>query len=117
MKVSLEGLGNIAKYWRTTLTRALEEMEDVQLVSFLPKEHSAAIGTSHVLSRQLVTVSFLRHDGEGVAGHDAKVVKGAVARRVLEDGLDAIEGFQWKGWRGKIHRGQYLVSAPRMDPG
>ena len=116
MKVSLIGIGNIARYWRTALSRALEEMAGATLVSLLPKEHASAIGASDVLSRQLVTVSFLRHDGGGVVGHDAKAVKGVVARRVLEDGLDAVEGFRWKGWRGKISCGQYLVRAPRVNP-
>ena len=115
MKVSLDGLGNIAKYWRSPLTHVLEKMASAQLVSFLPKEHIGAMGTGHVVSRQLVTVSFLRHDGQGVAGHDAKAVKGIVARRILEDGLEAVEGFNWKGWRGKIRSGQYLVRAPRMN--
>jgi len=116
MKVSLGGLGNVARFWRPSLTRLLEELDAAQLVSFLPKEHTAAIGTKGELSRRLVDVSFVRHDGEGIAGHDAKAVKGIVSRRVLEGGVDAIEGFRWKGWRGRIHQGQYLVRSPRAAP-
>jgi len=114
MKVSLDGIGNLAKFWRASLTRALEEMQGVQFVSLLPKEHVAAIGDSLTLSKQLITVSFLRDDGDGVAGHDAKAVKGTVARRILDDGPDVIDGFEWRGWSGKIRRGQYLVRAPRV---
>ncbi|NNN09578.1 MAG: hypothetical protein HKL85_10355, partial [Acidimicrobiaceae bacterium] len=51
----------------------------------------------------------LRHGGEGVAGHDAKAVKGIVARRILDDGLDAIEYFHWRGWRGRIRDGRFEV--------
>lgn len=113
MKVSLDGLGNLATFWRTALTAQLESLAPAQLVSVLPKEHAAAIGASEILSRRLVTVSFLHHDGQGVAGHDAKAVKGVVARRIVQEGLNAVEGFEWRGWRGRVHRGEYLVRAPR----
>ena len=114
LKVRLDGLGTLAKFWRTALAPVLEELSNVQMVSLLPKEHAAVIGASEVPSGRLVTVSFQQHDGAGAAGHDAKAVKGVVARRVLLDGLDAVEGFRWKGWRGKIHRGDYVVRAPRV---
>ena len=114
LKVRLDGIGTLARFWRVALTPALEEFSDFQMVSLLPKEHAAVIGASEVPSGRLVTVSFQQHDGEGAVGHDAKAVKGVVARRVLLDGLDAVEGFRWKGWRGKIHRGDYVVRAPRV---
>ncbi len=114
LKVKLEGLGALAQFWRTALMPVLDELPNVQLVSLLPKEHTAVIGASEVLSRRLVTVSFQKHDGEGAVGHEAKAVKGVVARRVLLDGLDALEGFRWKGWRGRIHQGRYVVRAPRV---
>lgn len=113
MKARLDELGNLAKFWRSTLASVLEELSDAPLISLLPKEHAAAIGASDVLSHRLVTVTFLQHDGGGAAGHDAKAAKGAVARKVLHEGIEAVEGFQWKGWRGRFHRGQYVVRAPR----
>ncbi len=113
MKVSLDGVGNVAKYWRSCLTRVLEELPEAAVVSLLPREHAMALGTSDVLSRRLVAVSFVRHDGEGVAGHDAKAVKGVVARRVVVDGLAGLEGFHWRGWRGSVSEGRYVVRAPR----
>lgn len=114
LKVSLGSLGNLGRFWRATLARTLDEMTGAQFVSFLPKEHSTAIGDSAELSRRMVTVSFLRYDGEGVAGHDAKAAKGIVARRVLEDGLGAVEDFEWRGWRGEVRHGQYCVRAPKL---
>lgn len=116
MKVSLDRLGNLATFWRPMLIRVLEDMPDARLVSLLPKEHSVAIGPSDVLATKLVKVTFVRFGGEGVAGHDAKAVKGVVARRILEDGLDAVDGFRWKGWRGRFHDGQYEIRAPRHGP-
>jgi hypothetical protein len=47
-------------------------------------------------------VRFRTADGTGAAGHDAKAVKGAVARAVLDDGLDALRGFRWQGWRARV---------------
>jgi cytoplasmic iron level regulating protein YaaA (DUF328/UPF0246 family) len=113
MKVNLGNLGNLAHFWRPTLTRLIEEMSEATFVNFLPQEHDAAIAESLALTERTVRVSFLRHGGAGVVGHDAKAVKGVVARKVLEHGVASIDGFRWKGWRGRIYRGHYEVRAPR----
>lgn len=113
MKVHLGDLGNLANFWRPTLTRVIEEISGATFVNLLPKEHDGAITETLELTERTVRVSFLRHGGAGVVGHDAKAVKGVVARKVLEHGVASIDGFRWKGWRGRIDRGNYEVRAPR----
>ncbi len=115
MKVNLGDLGNVASFWRPTLARALEGIDGATFVNLLPKEHDGAMRLATLQQERILTVSFLRHGGEGIAGHDAKAVKGVVARRVLDEGLEAVDGFRWKGWRGRIHRGHHEVRAPRGD--
>jgi cytoplasmic iron level regulating protein YaaA (DUF328/UPF0246 family) len=115
MKTTLVGLGNVTSFWRPNVTRALADLTNATFVDLLPKEHAAAIGVDEKLSSRTVRVSFLRHSGEGVAGHDAKAVKGVLARRILIDGVDAVEGFRWKGWRGRVHLGHFEVRAPRAS--
>ena len=116
MNVGMAGVGNVATFWRPCVTGVLEAMSNATFVSLLPKEHAAAIAQSTKLEDRLVTVSFLRHGGAGVAGHDAKAVKGVVARRVLLHGVDSVDGFRWKGWRGRLHHDAYEVRAPRIAP-
>lgn len=109
MKVVLGELGNVASFWRSPVADTLERMANAQFVDLLPKEHRAVIGQREALASRTISVAFLRHGGEGVAGHDAKAVKGIVARRILDDGLDAIEHFHWRGWRGRIRDGRFEV--------
>jgi cytoplasmic iron level regulating protein YaaA (DUF328/UPF0246 family) len=113
MKVALAGLGNVTTFWRPLVTQALRDLSNATFVDLLPKEHAAAIGPEEELSARIVSVSFLRHGGEGVAGHDAKAAKGVLARRILLEGIDAVDGFRWKGWRGRAHHGHLEVRAPR----
>ncbi len=113
LKVALGGLGNLANFWRQSVTRALEELPQANFINFLPKEHNAVLVHSPLLVSRMVTVHFLGHDGESVAGHDAKAVKGMVARCALIDGVEAVASFHWKGWRGRFHCGRFEVRAPR----
>ena len=115
MKTPLVGLGNVTTFWRPSVTRALADLSNATFVDLLPQEHAAVIGVDERLSARTVRVSFLRHGGEGVAGHDAKAVKGVLARRILIDGVDAVEGFRWKGWHGRVHHGRFEVRAPRAS--
>jgi len=112
MNVGLGDLGNIALFWRPTVTDALNSLGNSRFVNFLPKEHSSAIGAGGSVVKRMVTVTFLGHDGLGVVGHDAKAVKGVLARLVLSHGVDTIDGFDWNGWRGTIRQGEYLIIAP-----
>jgi cytoplasmic iron level regulating protein YaaA (DUF328/UPF0246 family) len=113
LKVALGELGNLTNFWRQPVTRAMEELPRASFINLLPKEHNAVLASSPLLTSRMVTITFSRHDGEGVAGHDAKAVKGRVARCVLEDGVEAVASFVWNGWRGRSHGGRYEVRAPR----
>jgi len=114
MKVGLGSLGTLTNFWRPAISRALEEMPEATFVNLLPKEHDAAIQSSTLLTTgRMIPVSFLRHGGAGVAGHDAKAVKGVVARLVLQSGIETLETFRWQGWKGRVHRCGYEVIAPR----
>ena len=114
MRVALGSLGILTNFWRPVITRVLEEMSEGTFVSLLPKEHDAAIQSSMLLTAgRIVPVSFLRHGGTGVTGHDAKAVKGVVARLVLQSGVEALGTFRWEGWKGRIVQGRYEVHAPR----
>ncbi len=108
MKVTLPGIGNVASFWRPTLGDTLSDLRGARFVNLLPKEHHGAIGHPDQLASRLVEVAFVRA-GVGVAGHDAKAVKGVVARRVIDEGVSAIEGFRWGTWRGRLLGGRYEV--------
>ena len=113
MKVSLAGIGPLSSFWRPNLGRALEDMNGATFVNLLTQEHDAALAANSALAARMVKVRFLRHGGERVVGHDAKAAKGVVARRVLERGVDALEDFRWRGWRGQRVDGHFEVRSER----
>jgi cytoplasmic iron level regulating protein YaaA (DUF328/UPF0246 family) len=93
--VSLEGLGRLDRHWRPHLTDAIKKRTTPHdtIVELLPQEHTAAIDLDTVARRRTVVRTTFR----GTSGHDAKAVKGALARHLLRHGL--AEPFQWQGWR------------------
>ena len=112
-KVVLPPLGGLATFWRPALKEALSALDGATLINLLPKEHAAALPDLSQIPVRVVSVSFRRADGEGVVGHDAKAVKGVLARRVVEDGVEVIDGFRWRGWRGREREGRYEIRAPK----
>lgn len=102
--VALPRVGNLGRYWRAPLTDALlAHARRRVVVDLLPGEHAGAFDRARVDDAlTVVRVRFRTADGTGAAGHDAKAVKGAVARAVLDDGLDALRGFRWQGWRARV---------------
>jgi cytoplasmic iron level regulating protein YaaA (DUF328/UPF0246 family) len=86
--VSLPALGRLDRWWRPALTEAIGRTRG-PIVDLLPLEHAAAVDLPE---RRVVRVRF------GGRGHDAKAVKGLVARAVLLEGVDALDGFAWQGW-------------------
>jgi cytoplasmic iron level regulating protein YaaA (DUF328/UPF0246 family) len=112
--VSLPGIGGLARFWRPTLTGALvAHARRRVVVDLLPTEHAGAFDQV-ALHRALtvVRVQFRTADGSGVAGHDAKAVKGCVAHAVLADGLDALGTFRWQGWHTRVTDAGVDVLAP-----
>jgi cytoplasmic iron level regulating protein YaaA (DUF328/UPF0246 family) len=111
MNVSLNPLGLVSAYWRPRITPVLSRRLDGQVVvSLLPKEHEAAIDLEALSARcDVITVGFRDRGGARAVGHDAKAVKGVLARRILDDGVEALEGFEWEGWSSTRHDQSVLV--------
>ncbi len=115
MDAHLAPLGNMARYWRPIVTPALaSRVGRSVVVDLLPKEHGAAIDWTVLESQcEVVRISFVRFDGAGAAGHSAKAVKGAIARRVLDEGLSDLESFRMGGWRLRRDGDHYVAIEPR----
>lgn len=106
LDVSLDGIGRLDRWWRPHLTDTLKKVTSPHdtIVELLPNEHRAAIDLDAVAKRRQV----IRTTVEGVSGHDAKAVKGALARHLLRHGLD--EPFGWCGWRADLEGRALVVS-------
>lgn len=113
--VGLDGLGNLARFWREPLSTALaNKAKGRVVVDLLPNEHRAALD-DEILGGAIerVRVDFVAANGMSAAGHNAKAVKGVVARLILEEGMDALAHFRWNGWRGRATPGAIEVRAPK----
>ena len=112
--VALPRVGNLARYWRAPLTDALlAHARRRVVVDLLPGEHAGAFDHARIdAALTVVRVRFRTADGTGAAGHDAKAVKGCVARAVLDDGLDALTQFRWQGWHTRVTDDTVEVLAP-----
>ena len=100
MNVRLPGVGNVGSYWRPRLVSALSSgPRTTTFVNLLPKEHEAAIDLEALAGiGEVVNVSFSHRGGIAAAGHDAKAVKGVLARRLLQEGIGVLESFVWQQW-------------------
>ena len=103
--VSLDGIGRLDRYWRALLTETLRKTTTKAdtIVELLPNEHRAAIDLDAVARRRHV----VRTTVEGISGHDAKAVKGALARHLLVHGIEV--PFAWNGWRTEQAAGTLVV--------
>lgn len=92
--VSLDGIGRLDRFWRPHLTDAVKKLTTPgdTIVELLPREHTAAIDLDAIAKRRRV----IRTAFTGTTGHDAKAVKGALARHVLTH--DDPSTFAWQGW-------------------
>lgn len=111
LSVSLPGLGRLDRWWRPQLTEALAATRG-PIVDLLPTEHAAALDLGALGRRRVVRVDFVAPDGRGAAGHAAKAVKGILARQLLLDGLDVVDGFTWQGWRAELDGDVVIVTGP-----
>ncbi len=107
MNVGVGSLGTSASFWRPRITSVLAtHVKTAPIVSLLPREHESAIDLDALSStRKIVKVVFSDEEGGATVGHDAKAVKGVVARALLVDGLDVLTGFHWNGWRAQNRGG------------
>ena len=69
------------------------------MVNLLPKEHGVAIDFAELgKTCHVITIRFVVEGEAVVAGHEAKAVKGILARQLLLEGLGALDVFEWQGW-------------------
>ena len=103
LSVVLPGVGNLARFWKPTVTAALvAHARRRTVVDLLPAEHAAAIDWSLLEAVvPVVHVRFRNAAGDRAVGHDAKAVKGELARCLLGEGLDAVAGFRWQDWHAR----------------
>jgi uncharacterized protein len=114
MNIGVGTLGTMASYWRSRLLPVIaSHVKTAPLVSLLPKEHEMAIDLEALSkSRKVVRVVFSDDGGSATVGHDAKAVKGVLARALLDDGLDVLATFEWNGWIAQQRDGVTHIVAP-----
>jgi hypothetical protein len=114
MNARLTNLPSLARFWRPSVTAALlERTAHATLVNFLPKEHVASIDMEKVKTRgNVIDVHFVAPDESKAVGHDAKAVKGELARAVLSEGLAAFSTPERLGWRVERRESDVMVIAP-----
>jgi cytoplasmic iron level regulating protein YaaA (DUF328/UPF0246 family) len=114
MNVGVGSLGTMGSFWRSRLTPILAaHVKTAPLVSLLPKEHEMAIDLDELSkSRKVVRVVFSDDGGSATVGHDAKAVKGVLARALLLEGLGVLASFEWNGWIAQFRDGVTHIVAP-----
>jgi hypothetical protein len=114
MNIRLANMPPLARFWRPSVTDALiERTSHAIVVNFLPKEHLASVDMEKLKShRKVLDVHFVAADESKAVGHDAKAVKGELARAVLCDGLSAFSVPERLGWRVERRGSDVVVSAP-----
>jgi hypothetical protein len=114
MNVGVAPLGTMASYWKPKVTTVLaQHARRSTIVNLLPLEHEAAIDLGELTStRRVIRVQFIDGVGGTTVGHDAKAVKGILARTLLLEGLDALENFDWQGWRSIPVDGAFQIVSP-----
>ena len=114
MNVGVSPLGTMATFWKPHVTSVLAaHSKRSTIVNLLPGEHEAAIDVRELTrTRHVVSVHFINGVGGTTVGHDAKAVKGILARTLLLEGLDALSTFEWQGWRSVPVDGAFNIVSP-----
>lgn len=112
--VSLGRLGRLSTFWRPDVTTALTERARGRVVvDLLPAEHAHAFDLRALAEVvRVVRVRFVTADGTRAVGHEAKSVKGRLARSLLDEGLAGIPGFASGGWRAREDGDVVTVTSP-----
>ncbi len=102
---NVAGCGPLGVYWRDSVSSALSQVAGRSpVVDLLPAEHRRVVDLERLAATaRVITVRFESADGQKAIGHVAKAVKGVLARRLLDEGLDALESFTWGPWRAAMH--------------
>jgi uncharacterized protein len=114
MNVGVGPLGTMATFWKPRITPVLAaHSKRATIVNLLPLEHEAAIDMGELTRRrEVIRVQFIDGVGGTTVGHDAKAVKGVLARTLLIEGLDALSTFEWQGWRSISLEDGFQVISP-----
>jgi cytoplasmic iron level regulating protein YaaA (DUF328/UPF0246 family) len=114
MNVGVAPLGTMATFWKPKVTSVVAaHSKRSTIVNLLPREHEAAIDLRELArTRHVVRVHFIDCVGGTTVGHDAKAVKGILARTLLLEGLDALSTFEWQGWRSVRVDGAFHIVSP-----
>jgi hypothetical protein len=114
MNVGVGSLGTMASYWKPKVTSVLaQHAKRSTIVNLLPLEHEGAIDLGELTrTRRVIRVQFIDGVGGTTVGHDAKAVKGILARTLLLEGLDALPTFEWQGWRSIPVDGAFQIVSP-----
>jgi hypothetical protein len=114
MNVRLKPLPSLAQFWRPIVTPLLKDRaKNTTIINFLPQEHAASVDFHSLANdHHVVNVHFVANDEKRAVGHDAKAIKGVLARCVLTDGLEAMKSVEWRGWRVRRQGSDVIVAAP-----
>lgn len=114
MAVTLGRLGRLSSFWRPEVTAAVvRRARGRVVVDLLPAEHAASLDMVALRrATRVVRVRFVDADGGRAVGHEAKAVKGRLARVVLDEGLDALGGSTVDGWTAVVDDDLVTVTAP-----
>ena len=93
MGARLAPMGTMARWWRPTLSAALNEwLRGRVVIDLLPNDHATAWTPETAGYAAHLQVSFVEANGSNagvVVGHDAKAAKGLLVRHLLERGGNA----------------------------
>jgi cytoplasmic iron level regulating protein YaaA (DUF328/UPF0246 family) len=114
MNVGVASLGTMSTFWKPKVTPVLAaHAKRSTIVNLLPLEHEAALDLEELArTRRVVRVQFIDGEGGTTVGHDAKAVKGILARTLLIEGLDSLSTFEWQGWRSVPFEGAFRIVSP-----
>ena len=114
MNVGVAPLGTMSTFWRPRVTPALiAHAKRSTIVNLLPLEHEAALDMDEVRNtRRVVDIQFIDGVGGTTVGHDAKAVKGVLARTLLVEGPGALANFGWQGWRSVPFEDGFQIVSP-----
>jgi uncharacterized protein len=114
MNSSVPPLGRLSTFWRVELTDLLASYKPrAPLVNFLTLEHGASLDFAALSKRRdVINVRFVSSQDDRAVGHDAKAVKGVLARKVLVEGLSSLDATSWQGWSVRLDGLDVTVYAP-----
>jgi hypothetical protein len=114
MNAPLAPFASLARWWRPFITDALErKTRGATIVNLLTNEHTASVDLSRLSThREIINVRFVTGDERSAVGHDAKAVKGVLARQLLLNGTDTLAHLSWQGWHSRREGGDVIVTAP-----